>query len=336
MNIEDNINDNDDYIKEDYEIDNEILFIKYNFVGNLKEIDILNDKKTNIKEVYFCNYVKKSCCIDNNNEYNYDDNKFRKLSIYNENINISKEGIEKIYLGQKFNGKIIKLPKSVKIINIGGCFNNSIKKLRDNLNLKILVLGINFNCSVDELPQNLECLSLGYEFNKKLNKLPSNLKHLILNNNEKIIIENLPNNLHSLVCKYYSEKPIFSVHKNSVKSYKLPTNLKKLFYISENNYKKKCYYFPNKLNFIVLSLDEKQFCYLPNSVKICSLDKKITKVKITKTKIIKFCFPNSINKIITYYDFKENFSKLCALNQFSVLNKSINPKNYIQINRCKN
>lgn len=107
----------------------------------------------------------------------------------------------------------------------GNRFNKSIEKF-NKIDLKHLVLGVNFNQNINNLPTNLESLILDNNFNKPLDNLPNKLKLLCCKNcfNFNHNLDYLPNSLEYLVIP-----PNFN---NSLNN--LPENIKylDLYYIS--------------------------------------------------------------------------------------------------------
>ena len=96
-----------------------------------------------------------------------------------------------------YNGRIDKLPKSLKYLEIKNKFNRSIELL--NNNITHLYLGDDFNQDIHHLPNNLKYLKFGKNFNKKIYNYPEGLKNIEFGENyNQEFIGTLPNTLLSI------------------------------------------------------------------------------------------------------------------------------------------
>ena len=77
-------------------------------------------------------------------------------------------------------------------------FMQEIDLLQSLQSLQSLTLGLNFNLSIDHLPQTLKSLTLGYYFNQPIDNLPQSLQSLTLGYYFNQPIDNLPQSLQSL------------------------------------------------------------------------------------------------------------------------------------------
>ncbi len=98
------------------------------------------------------------------------------------------------------------LPMSLKVLDFGTNFNQSIESLNILVNLIHLKLGWCFNHPIIQLPPNLLSLEMiGY--NRDLPNLPPHLEKLVLGTfNALIPIGVLPSSLKKLKCKEYTQK----------------------------------------------------------------------------------------------------------------------------------
>lgn len=124
----------------------------------------------------------------------------------------------------------IKLPKSLKYLFLGCCFNYSIEPLNLQLldQLEHLKFGHSFNKKINKLNDNLKILEFGSTFNQKIYNLPKNLKILEFgkNYNRNINQMVLPDKLEIL--------DLGKIFNKSLSNIKIPKTLRNI-YINKKN-----------------------------------------------------------------------------------------------------
>ena len=81
--------------------------------------------------------------------------------------------------GSEFNKQIDnKLPNSIKYLDVGNSFNQSVDNL--GMNLEEIVFGRAFNQPVDNLPFSIKSLTFGHSFNHPINNIPNSIVYLSL------------------------------------------------------------------------------------------------------------------------------------------------------------
>jgi len=126
---------------------------------------------------------------------------------FNQNLAMLPTNITKIYLGKNFQKSLIDIPSSVKIIIFANdsLFVGSLDYLHNDL--EELVIGDNYNLTINKLPYNLKNLVLGKKFESKIFNFPPKLKYLDIGKSYTHSLNNLPNELETLVIngKYNSQ-----------------------------------------------------------------------------------------------------------------------------------
>lgn len=254
--------------------DNSIFFHpNYDYDGGNKLINLINSNK--IKKINFINNRKEAECV-NKLEKTLNAMEFykSKFDLYIDFSNC--DSVENIKFGNCFNKTTdYKLPKKLKKIIYGHCFNLPINNLSqtleelvfggmfnlpiDNLpsGLKNIWFGCHFNKSVNNLPSGLETIKFGETFNQPVDFLPSGLKFITFGEMFNHPIDNLPTGLifiefgrnfnQTLNCLPFSIE-IIDLSEN-IKYCKLiskiPKNLKKILinrkYIHSKEFKKKIF-----------------------------------------------------------------------------------------------
>lgn len=191
-------------------IDSSIKTLKFNYMFNQNIARL----PTHIEEIHFCN----------------GDTERSHFSFYNKPIDYLPFGIKRLYLGYKFNQKLLNFPESLEYLELKGKFNQSLDHLPNSI--KEIRFGQlfggdgepvfnSFNQPINHLPDELEILELNSLcFNHPLDNLPKKLRKLKLHLHEyKYNLDNLPENLEELEINLPDSYP-FSLDK-------LPKNLKK-------------------------------------------------------------------------------------------------------------
>jgi hypothetical protein len=183
--------------------------------------------------------------------------KYLRLELFTNTIidlSILPSTLRILLLGGKFNQSVNNLPSTITDLILGDNFNQSIDNIPSG-NLHNLSIGNKFNQSVDKLPLNLHSLMLGNRFNHPINKLPYNLRILLIGVDFNQSVDNLPSNLYFLNLVGYFNQSINNLPSNLKilgLSYafdwpinKLPDKLKVLYL--PTTYKQLIMNFPNSL-----------------------------------------------------------------------------------------
>ncbi len=254
-----------------------ILEIK-NFRNSL---DFLPDKND---ELILINYDKKLDTIPDSQEFiqlsNYQikieglHSRVKKLTLLEYNFPYDRipENLENLVL-QNCNSNFSNLPEQLKNLEIShinepiseDIFGNLPEKLEklvlmlninvllDNLpvNLKILDLSrcIKFTSSLDYLPSNLQILKLPMTYNNPLRNLPMGLKKLSLGKEFNNDLDDLPNDLEQICIGRKFNKDILI----------FPQKLKRIFFDQNSLFDKRLENFPESLEFIGI---HSSYCYL--------------------------------------------------------------------------
>ena len=104
--------------------------------------------------------------------------------------------ITELMFGNNYNSDYL-LPINIKILLFGINFNNSVNNLPTYLTH--LDLGFSFNQQVNNLPHSLIYLVFGYYFNQSVNYLPENIEYIYFHSNFNNSVENLPLSLKYLL-----------------------------------------------------------------------------------------------------------------------------------------
>ncbi len=225
-------------------------------------------------------------------------------SEFNQNLSMLPTNIIKIYLGKNFQKSLIDIPSSIKSIIFAddSLFIGSFDYLHNDL--EELVIGDNYNLTINKLPNNLKILVLGKKFESKILNYPPKLKYLDIGNSYTYSLNNLPNDLETLIIngKYNSQiiYPIglrhFIILKDSEFNLELKDLPNSLVYLSiqnnytlvisslpdsiiclelGNNYKGNIQKFSNNLKKIKLCEDfNYDFTHLPETLEIVELNNK--------------------------------------------------------------
>lgn len=271
-----------------YIIQDECIFFhpNYNYKVGQHLINLINSYK--IKKINFINNKKEAECV----------NHLKKTlnsivlykSTFNLDINFSCcDSIENIKFGYYFN-KIIdyKLPKKLKKLTFGYCYNLPINNLSQTL--EELVFGEMFNFPVNNLPLGLKNIRFGEYFDHPVNNLPTGLINIKFGRNFNQQVDFLPNGLESITFGEMFNLPIDN----------LPITLK---FIEFGRY------FNQTLNCLPLSIE---IIDLSENSKYC---KPINKIPTNLKKIL-------LNKIYIHSkEFKKKlFSKhLCKINPYELV-----------------
>lgn len=186
---------------------------------------------------------------------------------FNQPIDNLPNTLIEIYFSElsKFNKSLDCLPNSLKILTLGNNYNQPIDNLPTSLTE--LTLGNNYNQPLDYLPQSMTHLTIGRnwfkyfhascKFNQPINNLPTSLIELIFSD-ESIFqksLDNLPNSLKKIrISGYYTGSinnltdsietiilgPTWLKYNDKTyyplclknKIYKLPKNLKNMYFIN--------------------------------------------------------------------------------------------------------
>ena len=149
--------------------------------------------------------------------------------------------------GYYFNHELINLPLSLKSLVLGYNYNQSLDGLSNLSNLSSLTTGDFFNESLDNLSglPFLTNLSLGHDFNKSLDNLPVALTHLSLGYGFNQKIDNLPA---SLIYLSMNECGLFNQEIDQ-----LPVGI---------SYLKLSFYFNHSIDYILNHLLNLQYLFL--------------------------------------------------------------------------
>jgi hypothetical protein len=204
----------------------ELISIRCKTIKFLDKVEQIDSNDPNSKSFEL---TKSHCCYCNS---------YHK-SIFNQSINLIQcLELKSIYFGHSFNQPVSKdnLPM-IEILVLGNDFNYSIDNIPKTI--KILELGNNFNQPINCLPFNLEKLKFGDNFNQKLNCLPDGLKYIELGNFYNHPIKNFPTGLEEFV-----QGDNFSQLINN-----LPKDLRKIKF--GKRFKKDIKTLPNKIEEII-------------------------------------------------------------------------------------
>jgi hypothetical protein len=217
-------------------------------------------KYKNCNKIIFSNYTlleHPSTCYFTQN-YDFSSKLYKKF--YLKNLNVINDFYQKIYfkikhhaniyenkyrdyngvnfIESKFNKAIDdKFPDEIKILVLGWNFNQSVDNLP--ITLKELVFGYKFNKTVDNLPFTLETIVFGQSFNNFINNLPNRLKSIALGKSFNHPIDDLPNTLEKIELGENFNYPINN----------LPISLLELIILSDYQ-RQDIYQLPKKLDSI--------------------------------------------------------------------------------------
>ncbi len=166
-----------------------------------------------------------------------------------------------------------KLPTDISNIILGWDFNQSVDNLP--LTLKNITFGHNFNQPVYNLPFTLETIIFGYCFNQPIENLPNSIKSISLGHDFNKLVDDLPNTLEKLFLGKSFNLAInnlpISLIELTIKSryerydiYRLPKNIKKITFIhGEPNEYYVCFYGNNSLAKEIYTIDniKYKFCH---------------------------------------------------------------------------
>lgn len=86
------------------------------------------------------------------------------------------DSIKKIEFGFYFNQSIEKMSLNINELIFGECYDQPVTELLKDCNkLSVLTFGTTFNQSVNNLPDSIKYLTLGWNFSQSVDKLPKNL-----------------------------------------------------------------------------------------------------------------------------------------------------------------
>ena len=240
---------------------------------------------------------------------------------FNQNLSVIPNNIEKIFLGRNFKKSVIDIPISITSIIFANdsIYSNSIDYLHNNV--KELILGDNYNITINKLPNSLLNLVLGKNYCLKIKEFSQGLTYLDIGDSYYEPLDNLPDNLNTLVIggifnnfiRYPNNLKHFTIRSSSLFDRELDNLPKSLIYLSIQNYYSNTiknmpntilclslgdhyngfiYNFSNNLKKIILSKNfSHDFINLPDSLEIIELEQSykfidFLKFKFPKIKLI--------------------------------------------------
>ena len=178
------------------------------FYGNTTIIKLNFENSIDELYKYGCFIFTINLIFTDNNNFNYDNNKYNTVSMFNSNVDNLPKNIKIIRFGYYFNQLVNNLPHMLKQLTFGRCFNQQVDNLPSTLTQ--LIFDYNFNHEVDNLPCLLTHLTFGYKFNQLVYNLPQSLIHLTFGHEFNQPLNYLPQNLiHILFEKDYNS-PYYS------------------------------------------------------------------------------------------------------------------------------
>ena len=202
-----------------YEKFKKTIYFFNNFNSDINEK--IAKKMSNVLYVIFVDY---SDFYDPNaikKKYYFYQNK--PTGIFNKSVDLFPHHIKSIIFNDKFNQPVNNLPTKLKELVFGNEFN----QLVDNLPPKLvkLIFGENFNQQITNLPP-IKILLLGLSFNQTLDYLPSSIIYLeldaiLLTNNS-----NIPSSIKYIIVENdnYANLAIINVKQNIPKNTKIVYN----------------------------------------------------------------------------------------------------------------
>lgn len=172
----------------------------------------------------------------------------KKIIVFGKSFNQDLESIpmnvQQIYLGKYFQKSLTNIPSNVKSICFANdsLFYNYLDYLHDDV--EELILGDDYNVSINKLPLGLKILILGTGYNFKINAFP-NLMYLDIGESYSYSLDNLPLSLETLVVggefnnyiKFPEQLKHFVIKKNCMFGKELDNLPNSLVFLSiQNNY----------------------------------------------------------------------------------------------------